>query len=49
MRIRWMATGMPWPGELETVKKGVARLIGEQVKGEEIQDVDYEDHVEITS
>jgi hypothetical protein len=32
---------MPWPGALE---KGVAKLIGEQVKGEEIQDVDYGYH-----
>jgi hypothetical protein len=39
-RIRWMATGMPWPGELETLKKGVAKLIGDEVK--DFGEVDYE-------
>jgi len=29
-RIRWMATGMPWPGELEVLKRGVAKLIGQE-------------------
>jgi len=35
-----MATGMPWPGELETLKKGVAKLIGDEVK--DFGEVDYE-------
>ena len=42
MRIRWMATGMPWPGELEVLKKGVAKLIGDDVKLEEIDWADHE-------
>jgi hypothetical protein len=41
MRIRWMATGMPWPGELDALKKGVAKLTGEEVK--DYEEVDYED------
>lgn len=28
-----MATGLPWPGELETLKKGVAWLIGREMVG----------------
>jgi len=28
-----MATGLPWPGELETLKKGVAWLIGQEAVG----------------
>jgi hypothetical protein len=27
-----MATGMPWPGELDVLKKGVAKLIGEDLR-----------------
>lgn len=39
-RIRWMATGMPWPGELDALKNGVAKMIGENVK--DYVEVDYE-------
>jgi hypothetical protein len=27
-----MATGMPWPGELNTLKRGIAKLIGLDMK-----------------
>jgi hypothetical protein len=27
-----MATGLPWPGELDALKKGVSRLIGINMK-----------------
>ena len=30
-RIRWMATGMPWPGELDALRKGVAKLTGQDI------------------
>ena len=36
-RIRWMATGMPWPGELDALKKGVGRLIGDIVAESEVE------------
>ena len=39
-RIRWMATGLPWPGELNALKKGVAKMIGEDV--EDYVEVDYD-------
>jgi ATP10 protein len=29
-RIRWMATGMPWPGELEALVKGVRRIVRQE-------------------
>lgn len=29
-RIRWMATGMPWPGELEALVKGIGRMVGRE-------------------
>jgi hypothetical protein len=39
-KIRWMATGMPWPGELEVLKKGIAKLVGDDVK--QYEEVDYD-------
>jgi ATP10 protein len=39
-RIRWMATGMPWPGELDVLRRGVAKLIGQAEKGYEEVDID---------
>ena len=39
-RIRWMATGLPWPGELNALKRGVAKMIGEDVK--DYVDVEYD-------
>jgi hypothetical protein len=47
MRIRWMATGMPWPGELDVLKRGVARLIGEDLNELEDFDVDYEEEAAV--
>ena len=41
-RIRWMATGMPWPGELAVLKRGIKKLIGEDVKDYKEADVDSE-------
>ena len=46
-RIRWMATGMPWPGELEALKRGIAKLVGEDVK--EYEEVDYDPEGEHTA
>jgi len=40
-RIRWMATGMPWPGELDVLKRGVAKLIGHE--NTDYQEVDVAD------
>jgi len=40
MRIRWMATGMPWPGELDALKVGIRRLLGEKIPG--YVEVDYD-------
>jgi hypothetical protein len=40
-RIRWMATGMPWPGELDALKKGVTKLTGQHIS--DYEDIDYED------
>jgi ATP10 protein len=34
-RIRWMATGMPWPGELDALKRGVGTLLGDTVTPED--------------
>jgi len=39
-RIRWMATGMPWPGELDALRKGVAKLIGQDIA--DFEDVEYD-------
>jgi hypothetical protein len=39
-RIRWMATGLPWQGELNALKKGVAKMIGEDVK--DYVELDYD-------
>ena len=39
-RIRWMATGMPWPGELDVLRKGVGKLIGQKIS--DFEDVEYE-------
>lgn len=39
-RIRWMATGMPWPGELDTLRKGVGKLTGQNISN--FEDVEYE-------
>jgi hypothetical protein len=36
-----MATGMPWPGELEALKKGIAKLTGQEVS--DYEDVGYEE------
>jgi hypothetical protein len=41
-RIRWMATGMPWPGELDVLKRGVAKLIGQAEKDYEEVDIETE-------
>jgi ATP10 protein len=48
MRIRWMATGMPWPGELDVLKRGVARLIGEDANELKDFEVDYDEEAAVT-
>ena len=37
-----MATGMPWPGELDVLKRGVAKLIGQAAKDYEEVDIGTE-------
>jgi len=32
-----MATGLPWPGELDALKKGVGRLIGNIIEEPEVE------------
>ena len=39
-RIRWMATGMPWLGELDALKKGVGRLTGDIVGDDDVVEYD---------
>jgi ATP10 protein len=45
LRIRWMATGMPWSGELDVLKKGVGKLIGEVTQESEEIDEPEGEHV----
>jgi hypothetical protein len=40
-----MATGLPWPGELDVLRKGVSRLIGEDVR--EYEDIDDEHDTQV--